>query len=245
MDVTGKHIITRLRESILQYEGFNNRCQNNHPDIGLDFIESAFPKKVFPLGCMHEFLSAGENDIAATNAFATALAARITQHNGICAWLSNKITVFPPALNHFGLEPHHVIFIKLKDQKDLLSATEECLKCNRFSVVLSELNDIDFNQSRRFQLAVEKSRVTGFLLRHKKINKINTIAAVSRLCISSLPTLLDEGMPGVGFPRWKIELQKVRNGTPGSWSVEYTSGTFKELKANIHYSEEQGLRKVS
>ncbi|HEY4206229.1 MAG TPA: hypothetical protein VGM31_05445, partial [Puia sp.] len=33
-------------------------------------------------------------------------------------------------------------------------------------------------------------------------------------------------MPGVGFPRWNIELSRIRNGHPGSWVVEWQAGRF-------------------
>jgi protein ImuA len=37
---------------------------------------------------------------------------------------------------------------------------------------------------------------------------------------------LEDGLPGVGFPRWQVELLKVRNGNPGCWQVEWVAGSF-------------------
>ena len=34
-------------------------------------------------------------------------------------------------------------------------------------------------------------------------------------------------MPGVGMPRWKVELLKVRNGVPGEWIVEWADGRLR------------------
>ncbi len=34
-------------------------------------------------------------------------------------------------------------------------------------------------------------------------------------------------MPGVGAPRWKVELLKVRNGLPGAWIVEWVDGRLR------------------
>jgi protein ImuA len=34
-------------------------------------------------------------------------------------------------------------------------------------------------------------------------------------------------LPGVGFPKWNVELLKVRNGKPGSWQVEWAAGKFR------------------
>jgi hypothetical protein len=36
----------------------------------------------------------------------------------------------------------------------------------------------------------------------------------------------EEGLPGIGFPRWQVDLQRVRNGTPGSWQLEWAGGQF-------------------
>jgi protein ImuA len=40
---------------------------------------------------------------------------------------------------------------------------------------------------------------------------------------------LDNGIPGVGFPCWNVELLKVRNGRPGTWQVEWRGGRFTHL----------------
>jgi protein ImuA len=36
-------------------------------------------------------------------------------------------------------------------------------------------------------------------------------------------------MPGVGFPRWNVELLKVRNGKPGAWQIEFAEGKFRPV----------------
>jgi protein ImuA len=37
-------------------------------------------------------------------------------------------------------------------------------------------------------------------------------------------------MPGLGFPRWQVELLKVRNGNPGSFILEWAGEKFEEVK---------------
>jgi protein ImuA len=36
-------------------------------------------------------------------------------------------------------------------------------------------------------------------------------------------------MPGVGFPRWNVELLKVRNGRPGTWQIEFAAGRLRHI----------------
>jgi protein ImuA len=85
---------------------------------------------------------------------------------------------------------------------------------------VGEITELSFNDSRRLQLAVEKSRVTGFIHRFRPKSQ-NAVACVSRWKISSIASDLTD-MPGVGFSKWQVQLVKVRNGQPGSWQVQWS-----------------------
>ncbi len=112
---------------------------------------------------------------------------------------------------------------------------EEALKCDGLAAVVGEINEINFASSRRLQLAVEQSRVTGFIL-HPKVQNITTTACVSRWRITSLASLLEDDLPGVGFPRWNVELLKIRNGSIGAWQIEWRQGRFRFFsgKSSLH-----------
>jgi protein ImuA len=166
------------------------------------------------------------------------------QFDGAAIWVSASRTLFPAALKRFGVQPNKIIFIDLKNESDVLYATEECLKCKRIAAVVGETKYIGFKESRRLQLAAEQSRVTGLLVR-PQYKTINTTACVSRWRVTGLPRELPDGMPGIGFPRWNIELLKVRNGKPGAWQLEYSSNRLKEIKQNIFsISQEERRRKT-
>jgi len=94
--------------------------------------------------------------------------------------------------------------------------------------VICETKDLSFTESQRLQLAVEKSHVTGFVLR-KDVKKVNTTACVTRWQIRPVRSQLRTGMPGVGHPRWQVELLKVRNGRPGNWTVEWKKQDFQTI----------------
>ncbi|MFL5811132.1 MAG: ImuA family protein, partial [Flavisolibacter sp.] len=119
-----------------------------------------------------------------------------------------------------------------------LWAMEEALKCEALATVVCEIRDVDFTASRRLQLAVEKSRTTGFMLR-KNPRKLTTTACISRWKISSLSSRLYDQMPGVGFPRWNVELLKVRNGKPSSWELEWSEAKFKTVFEPMRIYEEE------
>jgi protein ImuA len=220
-----KDIISQLKKDILLWEGFKAPVAGASDSFGLGPIEAAFPNGVFPVGVVHEFLTTEPEHAAATSGFIGGILARLMHHNGVCLWISKARKVFPPALKVFGVPPERVIFIDLQREKDLLWVTEEALKCDGLAAVIAELPGISFTQSRRLQLAVESSKVTGFILRTDP-QKLGTTACVARWQITHLPSELENGLPGVGFPRWQVELLKVRNGNPGCWKIEWVVGRF-------------------
>ena len=129
------------------------------------------------------------------------------------------------------------IFIDVANEKDTLWAMEEALKCEGLAAVIAEVKDISFAQSRRLQLATESSRVTGFILRNGK-QKAGASTCVARWQVSPLPSNAPDELPGVGHPRWQVDLLKVRNGNPGSWQMEWCAGEFVAIEtdsAQIHY----------
>jgi protein ImuA len=238
---TKSDIVEKLRRDILSLQGFRAPSYGERAHFGLGPIEAAFPNGVFPTGAVHEFLSDTSENAAATTGFMASLLSKVMQQRGACLWISTKRMVFPPALKFFGIEPDRVIFIDLHKEQDLLWAIEEALKCDALAAVVGELKEITLTESRRLQLAVEHSRVTGFLHRNNP-RSANTLASVSRWKITPLPSELEAGMPGIGFPRWNVALQKVRNGEPGEWQVEWSDNEFKHIKAHKASESEVSLR---
>jgi len=235
-------MIARLRKDILPLQGFKVLSTDHPVSIGFRAIELAFPNGTFPIGCTHEFLTTPQN-AAATNGFIAMLLGKLMQMGGVTIWISASRTLFPPALHRFGIDPGKIICIDLKKEKDILYTIEEALKCSQLTTVIGEINQLTFKESRRFQLAAEQSRVTGFLIRPDQ-QMLNTIACVSRWRITSLPGEIHDGMPGVGFPAWKVALLKVRNGKPGTWKVEWSSNRLKEVRQNVFSIQQDQQQKA-
>jgi protein ImuA len=228
-ELTGKNeIIRQLKEKILVIEGFSSGGDARYLDFGLGPINNSFPGGIFPVGAIHEFVSPTEACFAAANGFISGLLNTFQKKGGVCMWISTGRKLFPPVLKFFGIEPHRIIFIDVKRDKEALWVTEQALKCNSLAAVVTELRNVSFAESRRLQLAVGESKVTGFLHRHHPyIN--NTLSCVSRWQVNPMASRLPEGLPGVGFPRWEVELIKMRNGKPGTWQIEWLDGTFRYL----------------
>ena len=224
MAETKRDIINQLQKDILLLQGFKPPTGATQT-IGLGPVEAAFPNGIFPVGTIHEFLTTKPEDAAASGGFVGGILKSLMKQGGACLWISMSRSLFPPALKAFGVEPDKVIFVDLKRERDVLWATEEALKCEGLSAVVAELNELSFTQSRRLQLAVEQSKVTGFMMR-TNARKLGITACTARWKISHLASQAQDGLPGVGHPRWNVELLKVRNGNPGAWQIEWVTGRF-------------------
>src|SRR5438477_1474673 len=133
MNALRNTVIAQLERDILPLEGLKSLSTDNNIHLGFKPIENAFPNLKFPIGCTHEFLSTSVNDAAPTNGFIAVLLSKLMQLDGTAIWISASRTLFPAALKWFGIEPEKIIFIDLKNEKDVLYATEEALKCKSIS----------------------------------------------------------------------------------------------------------------
>lgn len=237
MKKTNSKTFEKLKQELLAFSGYKASLAS-HSCISLGPIDKAFPNHTFPVGALHEFLSFSPEESAATYGFVMAVVAKIAQSGGVVLWISTSRLVFPPALLMFGIKPDNIIFLDLDKERDCFWAMEEALKCEGLSAIVCEsTGPIDFIISRRFQLAIEKSGVTGFLLRHQT-RQPSAIATLTRWKISPLQSALQDGIPGLGVPCWKVELHKVQNGKPGVWHIEFLKKEFKEITIPSHVNRQ-------
>src|SRR5258706_11355934 len=103
-------IITQLQKEILPLQGLKTLSTDNNINIRFPPIQASFPNAIFPVGCMHEFLSASFEDASATNGFIAGLLSNLMKTGGACVWISNTKMLFPAALKTFGIAPDNIIF---------------------------------------------------------------------------------------------------------------------------------------
>lgn len=239
-----KATIARLQQQIMSLQGIQKQGYRQL-GLGLGALEQAFAEKVLPRGVIHELISYSSPAAACTSGFLSVLLGKLMQGGSPCMWISTRPrrSVFASALKQFGLEPDRIFFIDTAKPKDTLWALEEALKCRALSAVVGELTELSFQDSRRLQLAVEQSQVTGFIHRFAPKTE-NAVACVSRWRITPLPSEAPDGLPGLGFPRWNVQLAKVRHGKPGEWQVEWsaTKGFYylEQRPADARHERETG-----
>ncbi|MCE2936379.1 MAG: ImuA family protein [Cyclobacteriaceae bacterium] len=216
-------MLAQLQSDILRLQGFKP-AGSGLGALSLGAIDAAFPNRTFPTGAVHEVVSPASEDLAAASGFLTGLMAGLMRSKGVAVWISTRRTVFPPALKAFGIKPDRLLFVEVPRERDALWAMEEALKSPALTAVVGELRDISFTASRRLQLAVEQSQVTGFII--NRAAKLTTTACVSRWRITSLPSETPDALPGIGLPQWRVELLRIRNGRPGVWQVQWQKNRF-------------------
>jgi protein ImuA len=225
---TKNDIIRRLQQDILELQGFEKPASADAVDFGLGPINTSFPYQTFPTAAVHEFITESQETSAASAGFIAGLAGHLMQKGGACIWISANRLLNPSALIQFGIQPEQIIFIDVRNQKQVLWAIEEALTSEGLAAVIGEVREVDFTASRRLQLAVEKSRVTGFILRDRP-RDLNANACVARWRIRPLASISVDDLPGVGFTRWLVELLRVKNGHPGRWEMEWKGGRFQPV----------------
>jgi protein ImuA len=220
---TKQEILNSLRKQILLLEGFKEPVLTEKTSLGR--INEVFPNGVFPFSALHEFFCFNQEEITSSSAFIAALLSSRFRRSTTAVWISPTHKIFPPALKWFGIEPHQILFLHVKKEKDILWAINEALTCSSLSAVIGEMPEMSITASRRFQLVIEDAGVGCFILRRSPKNLLTT--AITRWHIQPLPTKVKDGFPGLGHPRWKVNLLKVRNGKTGSWNIEWTSSGFR------------------
>lgn len=237
MGIRKPDTITQLKNEILHLQGFRKSASSHAVDLMLGPVKNAFPDSSFPVGAIHEFICDKAENRSATSGFIAGILVSLMQNGGACIWVGTSPLIFPPALTLFGIEPDKIIFIDRGSEKEILWIMEEALKCEGLAAVVGEISGLGFTASRRFQLATEQSRVTGFVIRNDAAN-LSTTASVTRWRISSVPGILADDMPGVGFPCWDVELLKVRNGKPGNWQMKWINGKMQPVYTTIPLKRE-------
>lgn len=237
-----KDLVDKLRKDILLWQGYKAQPAGKPESIGLGQIEQAFPNNVFPKSAIHEFIAVVPEHSAASDGFIGGLLSVLMKDGAGCIWISTARKLFPLSLSAFNVQPERIIFMDAANERDALWIMEEALKCEGLAAVVAEINNLSLIESRRLQLAVEQSGVTGFILRKDAGKKASTIAT-ARWQISPVPSNTEEDLPGVGYPRWKVDLLKVRNGSPGQWVMEWAGDEFMEVipeqHKTIQYDQEQ------
>jgi protein ImuA len=150
---------------------------------------------------------------------------------GVILWCQCRPDLYGPGLAVHGLDPGRVVMVRTSRDAEILWAMEEGLRARGIVAVVGEVGSLPMVASRRLQLAAERSGITAFMLRRWREGgqaareRALPNAAVTRWRIAALPSRPMRDEPGVGHPRWRVELLRCRGGEPASWEVEVPDAT--------------------
>ena len=225
--VTEKALLPELRERVRRIERPTAVMHGVLPS-GVAAVDRALPGGGLVRGALHEILGAGgdEEDGALATAFAATLLGRLIEvGDGLVLWCLARADLYRPGLAAHGLDPGRLILVQAPRDAEILWAMEEGLRAPGILAVLGEVGTLPTVASRRLQLAAERSGITVFLLRRWRDGgqaargRALPNAAVTRWRIVALPSRAEPGEPGVGRPRWWVELLRCRGGKPASWEM--------------------------
>lgn len=214
-----------LKQKIARLERGDARSDWGAVPFGDAGVDACTPHGGLQLGHWHEIGGTGvesETPAAATG-FATALAAR-ARRGGSIIWALRRDDLYAPGLQAFGIDPDHLILVRVDKDEDVLLVQEDALRTRGVTVAIGEVDKIDLIAGRRLQLACEKSGATGFVLRRKlyatplQQTRPYAASAATRWRVASVPSATDT--PGLGPPRWEVRLERCRGGRTGGWIIE-------------------------
>jgi protein ImuA len=192
-------------------------------------IDGCLPGGGLPLGRWHEIAGAGmEVETAAAPAAFTALLATPLARRGEVVWVLRRDDLWAPGLLGLGFPPERLIQVCARDEAEVLSVMEDALATVGVAAVVGEVEAADLTAGRRLQLACEKRRSTGFLIRRRPYGgqpkrEATGSAAATRWRIASAPSEPAAGEFGLGAPRFRVELERCRGGRTGAWLLEAAS----------------------
>jgi protein ImuA len=185
------------------------------------------------LGALHEVYAAAPGDGGAATGFATALAARasLNANASWLFWIRQDYSALEygelhgAGLAELGLDPSHVLILKVADVADGLKAAGNGLACRGLSTVvietIGEAKVLDLTASRRLALAAAAKGVTAIVLRLNA--EPEPSAAETRWIVraGTSPPLGEQKSDDWGAPIWIAALARNRHGACGQWAMEW------------------------
>jgi len=215
-------VLDEVRERIRVIEA-SRGAKHGHLPFGVEVIDKRLPGGGLALGALHEIAGGGNGavDGAAAALFAAGIMARTS---GQVLWCVTRKDLFAPAIAQAGLHPDRVIYADVGDEKTVLACFEEGLRHGGLAGVVGEVAKLPMTASRRLQLAAEGSGTLAIAIRRwrraaEAADFGQPTASVTRWRVSALPSTTLP-VPGVGRPRWLVELIRARAGECADFILE-------------------------
>lgn len=226
MSAVRDQVLADLRERISSIEGDGVKKAGCLP-FGVSEIDDILPGGGLAHGALHEFAGGGSGTVdgAAAALFAAGIAART---KGPIVWCLTRPDLFFPALSQVGLKASQVIFVESDKEEDVAANMEEALSFGGCGAVVGEMVRLPMVVSRRLQLVAERTGTLALVVRRwRRQSEANDFgqptASTTRWRVSVLPSE-ELPVPGIGRPRWFLELMRSRAGECAEFYVGACDG---------------------
>ena len=225
MDDARARRLAALRTEITALQT-GGRADSESLPFGDPRVDDCLPGGGLPLGRWHELVGDGmEAETSAAPAAFTALMAAPLALRGQALWVVRRDDLWAPGLAGLGFPPERLIQVCARDEAETLSVMEDALATVGICAVIGEVEAVDLTAGRRLQLACEKRRSTGFVIRRRPYGGASSkeatgSAAATRWRVASSPSEPAPGEFGLGNPRFEVRLERCRGGRTGAWIFE-------------------------
>ncbi len=195
--------------------------------FGLPALDAHLPQGGLTCGALHEVAPETSDDMPAAFGFVAALLGRMPPSGPVLLVTAPRALAahgrpYGHGLNGLGLDPARVILVETADAKQALWAMEEALRSAVPAAVAGAVDKLDFRASQRLHLAAGDSGRPLLLLRPGGMTSV----AATRWRVAAAAAAHDRfGL--VARWRWRVTLERCRNGRPGQWLVEFDHATHR------------------
>ncbi len=196
--------------------------------FGIPELDFQLHRRGLAFGALHEVTPAADEDAPAALGFIMALLGRASLSDRASAdamlfvmptrWHARYGQPYGHGLRCVGLDPSRVIFTQTADDKQSLWAIEEALRSSALTAVAGVLDTLDLKTSQRLQFSARETGLPLLILRPSRT--LEASAATTRWRVGAAEAARDR-FDLVTHWRWKLRLERCRNGRGGEWLVEF------------------------
>ena len=198
--------------------------------FGLAALDCHLPNGGLDRGAFHEVVPATQAALPAAFGFIVAVLARFRSNFPAAA--RNKQIIFVMldhgsrqcghlsghGLSGLGFDPTRVTLVETAHRHDSLWTLLEALRSGAPQAVIGMIDRLDLKTSQKLHLAATDAGLPLLLLRPSQT--LESSAASTRWRIGTVVAARDR-FGSYTRPRWRLQLERCRNGRPGEWVVEY------------------------
>ena len=221
--------LAELRLLLSRHPGWPQTLQAKLP-FGLAALDCHLPNDGLDRGALHEVVPATQAAFPAAFGFIVAVLACFSSNVPAAARNKQIIFVMPDhgsrqcghlsghGLNGFGFDPTRAILVETAHRHDSLWALLEALRSGAAQAVIGMIDKLDLKTSQKLHLAATDAGLPLLLLRPSQT--LESSAASTRWRIGTAAAARDH-FGSYTRLRWRLQLERCRNGRPGEWVVEY------------------------